>query len=101
MANTNIFTKKSFIEWFKINIKDDDVVILSNSVNGTLSVTKSKGLHLPFSFDPNVYIESKKQGVGHIAKGETFAAAFLISSPDIVSEEAKSKIITTLKNQHK
>lgn len=85
MSATYIFTKAGLIDMINRDIKDDEMVVLSTNLSGTLSFSKKKGTILPFQFAADAM---KFDGVAHIAFGETTAMGLMIIKKEWLSEKS-------------
>lgn len=86
---TNVFTKKAFIAMIEKEMGENQLVVATSAVNGTMSVAKGQ-LRIPFAFDAAAF---KDQGVGHIAFGQTWCIACTIVEPTRISELGQKLLI--------
>lgn len=66
MAQTILFSKKNFINWISKQIKDDECVIMSDAVQGTLSVSNKGGYKIPFVFSSDIFPTKDIRNVSEI-----------------------------------
>lgn len=90
MPATYIFTKAGLIDMINRDIKDDEMVVLSTNLSGTLSFSKKKGTILPFKFAADAL---NVDGVGHIVFGNTTGMAIMIVKKDLLSEKSLKALL--------
>ena len=83
---TYTYSKKDFINFIEKQVKDDEIIVLTNEKTGNLSTSKKKGLQVNHAYAPEVFSE---EGVGHIAFGETTSLGILIANEKRISEAGK------------
>lgn len=85
---TTLTTKRKLIEWLEKALPENDAILMSSVVDGSIQYLKNKNVQrVPFIFAAEGF---KRPGdVGHIAFGKTECISFMIVSPDALSERAK------------
>jgi hypothetical protein len=85
---TTLTTKRKLIEWLEKELPEDDAILMSSTVDGSIQyLKKHNAQRVPFVFAAEGF---KRPGdVGHIAFGGTECISFLIVSPDALSERAR------------
>jgi hypothetical protein len=94
-AMTYIYSKKDFIEFIQTQVKDDEVIVFSNSVTGNLSISKKVGIKITHQYAHTAF---KDVGIGHIAFGETQPIGVLIVKEKRISEDGKKAMANILKS---
>lgn len=83
---TQIGNKKLLLEWIEKEVKDDDIILLSQDYVGEISVNqKLNQKKIPFAFAADAF--KRKDDIGHIAYGETPMVAFCVVKHEHASEE--------------
>lgn len=87
---TLIATKKRFIEYLEKQIKDDEFVVLTQTLSGNMSVNKKRNSKtMQFDFAADAFAQ---EGLGHIMFGKTPVVAICICPPEFISEQALEKV---------
>lgn len=88
MHTTTLTTKKKLIEWLQKKLPEDDAILYSSVVDGSLEYIKKKNLQrVPVVFFAEAF---KRPGdVGHVAFGKSIVFGIMIVNPDSLSEKAK------------
>ncbi len=86
-----IGTKKKFLELIENQIDDDDVVVLSTDLCGTISASKKQNSQkVGFVFAADIF--AQPDDIGHIAFGETSAIGLLICKEKQLSADVIKKL---------
>ena len=81
------YSKKRFIEEMQNLIKDDEHVILTNDIEGTVEALKRKKTkRVPFSFSSDAF--EREDSIGDLLKSEMFSV--VIASDSIVAKKFKN-----------
>lgn len=82
-----VASKKKFMEWIDAQIKDDEFIVITNSIGGNFSASaKTNRKTVSFAFAADAF--ARKSDVGHIAFGKTPVLALCICSSDDISADA-------------
>lgn len=82
-----VASKKRFMEWIDAQIKDEEVIVITNNVGGNLSASaKTNRKNVTLSFPADAF--ARPNDVGHIAFGKTPVVALCICAPEHISETA-------------
>jgi len=82
------YTKKQFIKEMSKLIQDDEHIIVSTDVEGSVEVKKKRGVkQIPFVFAVDAF--EKQDSIGDLLKSKLFSA--VICSNSIVAEKFKTK----------
>ena len=85
MSDTKIFTKATFIKLLQAQLEDDQIIVLTGSLEGTISVnTKRNVKKVTFGFAADAF--RRKGDIGHFAFGATPAFAFAIVNKEDASD---------------
>lgn len=82
--NTLVFTKKEFIDNLKELIDDDEIILATQNIEGTLEVKKKKKI-IPFGFVASAF--KQPDGVGDIYFGKIIPFGFCICKKEFISKE--------------
>lgn len=78
--------KRKFIDWLEKQLTDEQVILMSQDLTGSLTYTKKRNeKKVSFAFAADAF--SSKDGVGHIAFGKTPMVAFSVCEKEDVSKE--------------
>jgi hypothetical protein len=89
--STVILSKENFIGWLDKNISDNQVVLMTRDMTGTVSVNeKTNQKKVTFSFAADAF--KRKTDIGHIAFGQTPCLSFCICNPEQVSDSTKQRL---------
>ena len=84
---TTLMPKKKFIEWLKGQLSDDDIIVMSREMVGTIQVVKkSNQKHIPFAFIADTFRQA--DDINHIIKGETPMVAFAVCKKKDLSADS-------------
>lgn len=93
------FTKKEFIAELEKTIKDDEHIILSNDIDGSIQVNKKRKFkQIPFAFACDAFAQpdhvSDLFGIGHLGGIVQKATIFsvIIGNDDLISEKLKNPV---------
>jgi hypothetical protein len=92
--NTLVFTKKEFLDNLKELIKDDEIILSTQNIIGSIEL-KKKHKVVPFAFLAEAFKE--KEGIGDIAFNKVWPFAFCICDKSLVSNEVKQLMKGTKK----
>lgn len=82
------YTKKQFIKEMSKLIQDDEHIIVSTDVEGSVEVKKKRGVkQIPFVFAVDAF--EKQDSIGDLLKAKLFSA--IIAPNSIVAEKFKTK----------
>jgi hypothetical protein len=102
------FTKKEFIAELKKIIKDDEHIILTNDVNGEISVNKKKKFkQIPFIFASDAFAQpetvSDLFGINQLGQIDRKATLFsiILADDSIVSDKVKEDAKNSKKRKSK
>jgi hypothetical protein len=85
-----VASKKRFLEFIEKQIKDDEFVVMSNSLSGQLSANQKRNTKsATFDFAADAFAQ---KGIGHIYLGKTPVVAICICPPEFISEKTLSEI---------
>lgn len=88
---TQITTKAGFVKWIQENITDEQIIMLTNDMVGSVSVKpKLNQKNIQFSFAADSF--KAKDTVGDFAFGKVPTLAFAICKPEDASEETLDMI---------
>lgn len=83
---TKVMNKKKFIEWLDKQITDDQIILLSQDLEGNLTVNKKRNVKkVTFGFAADAF--KRKNDIGHFAFGKTPVLAFSVCEKSDVTEE--------------
>ncbi len=83
--STITFSKKRFIQFLEQQLDNDDIILMTQDLEGSLSVAKKRNVKkITFGFAADAF---KQEGVGHIAFGKTPMVAFSICKETDVSDQ--------------
>lgn len=84
--STIILTKAGFIKWLEKEVKEDELILMTQDINGTLMYKKRDNAKVvPFAFAANAF--KSQDGVDHIAFGKTPVVGFAICKREDLSEQ--------------
>lgn len=89
---TFIYSKKDFIKYLEEQIKEDQAIVFTNELCGSITGSEKNGIKISHPYAPKVF---KDIGVGHIAFGKTIPLGLLICNKDRLNESSLSLIETT------
>lgn len=83
---TTIMNKRKFINWLEKQLTDEQIILMTQDITGTVSVNKKKNeKKVTFGFAADAF--KRKGDIGHIAFGQTPMVAFSVCEKTDVSEE--------------
>jgi len=83
---TTIMNKKRFLTWLKKQLKDDQIIVMSQELTGSISVNKKKNeKKVTFGFAADAFKQA--DSIKHFAFGETPVVAFAVCEKKDVSED--------------
>lgn len=81
---TVTFSKKRFIQFLEQQLDEDDIILMTKDLEGSISVAKKRNVKkITFGFAADAF---KQEGVGHIFYGKTPMVAFSICKNTDVSD---------------
>ena len=83
---TTLMTKRKFIDWLEKQLTDEQIIVMSQELTGSVSVNKRKNeKKVTFGFAADAF--KQKDDIGHIAFGQTPMVAFSVCEKTDVSDE--------------
>ena len=98
---TYIYSKQDFISWLDRNVKENQVIVFTNHMTGSLSISKRSGLKITHVYSEDVFQDG---GVGHIAFGKSHPIGVIVTDKELLSDNAASVLtagIETRKSESK
>jgi hypothetical protein len=84
---TLVASKKRFLEYLDKQIKDDEVIVLTNHLSGQVSASKKRNTKsVTFDFAGDAF--SRPEDIGHIAFGKTPVLAVCICKREDIADKA-------------
>ncbi len=83
-----MYTKKDFQDFLEKEMSDDQCLVFTNELTGTLSISK-KGMRVTHLYASSCF---ERQDIGHIHYGNTSALGLMIIEKSLLSEGAKKLI---------
>lgn len=89
---TTTFSKARFIQFLEKQLDENDIVLMTQDLEGNLSVTPKRNVKkVMFGFAADAF--KRKEDIGHIVFGETPVAAFCICKKKDVSDDTYNMVL--------
>ncbi len=93
---TKILTKQEFVKFINENVEDDEFVLFSADMVGSLKVVKKRNIkEVTFGYAADAFKES--DGIGHFAFGRTPVVSFSVCNKSQLSQSSLDLIAKKVK----